>query len=260
MMRHPMLVLPFLVALLTATAATGKVYDAFPAPYEPVLERGTCDSFYVASLDSLVPYTYESPTGGFSVKAPRLDQRDFCPPDSLALILRRGGVTEQSSADMVGGGPERFEVLGVVGARLAPLMWRKNWGGSISDERSLRVQYLRDRPMAPHGRFWAYPENVDWDKTLSDLVEAAEVLGADAVVDLYCGNRGTPPSDEVLALAYMVKPDALEDPKIVKLYAPLASASGTGEPNRWGLRGVAVKLIRPVASPPGESRSDTQTP
>jgi hypothetical protein len=257
-MRSLMLAVLLVLAMLGVAATAAKVYDAFPAPHDPVLERGTCDSFYVATLDSLVPYTYVSPTGEFSVEAPRLDERDFFPPDSLALVLRRAGVTVQAPDEMVGGTREQYEVLGVVCARLAPLMWRMNWGRSISDERSLRVEYLRDQPRAPHGRFWAYPENVDWDKTLFDLVEAAEVLGANAVVDLYCGNQGTTPTDELLALAYMVKPQALEDPKIITLYAPLAAASGGAQPNRWVVCGVAVKSARSAGGLSTGTGSDAQ--
>jgi len=251
-----MLVVLSVLGMLAAPMAAARVYNALPAPHDPALERGTCDSFYVASLDSLVPYTYVSPTGEFSVEAPTLDERDFFPPDSLALVLRRGGVTQQAPAEMIGSAPGHYEVLAVVYARLVPVMWRMNWGRSVSDERSLRVEYLRDRPPAPHGRFWAYPQNVDWDKTFSDLIEAAEVSGADAIVDLSCGNQG--PTDEVLALAYMVRPEALVDSKIVALYAPLASDSGVGEPNRWAVRGVAVKSVHAGSDSSAGSGSDTQ--
>jgi len=135
---------------------------------------------YFATLDSIDVYIHVFPTG-LANEAPNLDPRTFCSPDVL--------IEKCQDAKRVGMNPEprfgppsaRYRVVGEVEVPLTRRGRTRSGQGSRS---SATAQ--DDLPIAPNGKPFAEP-NALWELAFKQLRENAAELGADALIEVFCG-------------------------------------------------------------------------
>jgi len=133
--------------------------------------------FYFASLDSIRPYVHRFPTGAIAAAAPALDQRDFYPPDSLLAKYRSTAKAKGERAEFIRKPEHPFKILGEVAASL---VWQSSTEQPIE-------QPIKSLPMAPHGRPWIDLKKYDWPMAFQEIRAQAGAMGADAVLEIFCG-------------------------------------------------------------------------
>ena len=94
---------------------------------------------------------------------------------------------------------------------------------------------MKEEPPGPHGKHWVDLLYVDWSKSFAALADAAREIGADAILEVYCG----------MGLNYVVK--EYDSPRFVIISSDVATILDPREEkpeeerSKCILSGLAVK-------------------
>ncbi len=145
---------------------------------------------YFSTLDSLKPYVHRFPTGGVAVEAPRIDPREFVSPDSLVKKFMELGQTDLMVHELLGLPMRDYEVIGEVetGIQASKSVkpedirpYERIAGGVVTEKR------LTGTPVGPHKKHWIDLLGAQWDVSFKTLRKTARDMGADAVIEVFCG-------------------------------------------------------------------------
>jgi hypothetical protein len=239
-----------------ALAATGLIVICMACGCGPKLYRTYVDeeeledfqkrdwseiTFYVSSLDSITPYVHVFPTGA-RAEAPNLDPREFCPPESLAAGYVRTGGRMADVSDLVSLPATPYYAIGEVDAIVVP----------SSGAGQLLVSEPIEDSSAPNGKPYSwFKKPIDWKSAIDSLRKRAAKLGADAVVEVFCG-KGV--SSYWYPPTYSSIPVFGPSGQVLGNYSYVAP--GGIQTNTWKLMGLAVRWRKPEGG--GENDSDAR--
>ena len=230
-------------ATIGAAAATEKAPEAV--------------EFWFSSLDSVKPYVQVFPTG-ITTQAPKLDPRQFCPASLVADAYR----SATGRRGLVGMPERRFEIMGEVSTSFADQEGGP-WGGG-----SLKEEALDGQAPAPNGRSYVALQGVPWSRAFKTLSTSAARIGADAVIEVFCG-KGT----STVWLPLGVPAPSVYSPlgRTLPAYQPSAGGPAYGSrpgeplfgyappigiptygavmPSSWEVSGLAVRWLGPQEQP-----------
>lgn len=192
---------------------------------EPVLANLSSVELYVSALDSLGVHKHRFPTG-YEAPAPNLDPREFLRPEELREQLAAGALDSGAPPPRIARPDREFVVLGEAIAEVAE---------KYSHDMPAEYVYtapLDSLPFALHGKPYRELLNPDWEKTMDRFYESIIDTGADAIIEIYCGQG---------VEQYFISP--------TQTYVPMLAAGGGMVINNpggfantgWEIRGLAIR-------------------
>ena len=173
-LRQP-LVLFSLLVVFAVTACSPKGYRMYGTeePGEHDKSAPSQIEFYFAGLDSIQPYVHVYPTG-VRTEAPNLDPREFCAPRDLVEFYSSLHESPVSPEAVLAFPDRPFEIVGEIEIDLA----RARSGLVHADESDV---------LGPNKKVYYTIRNADWRDAFSKLRKRASEMGADAVLEIFCG-------------------------------------------------------------------------
>jgi hypothetical protein len=198
-------------------------------------------TIYFSSLDSIRPYVHVFPTG-VRTEAPNLDPRDFCPPESLAALFLKGSGRESNALNLISMPDTAYCAIGEIDADLTLVAGSRTYLTPPDGQPPEAV--VIDGSMAPNARPYKwFTEPVDWREALDKIRKRAAELGADAVIEVFCG-KGI--SSYWYPPTYSSIPTYGPSGQVVGNYNYVVP--GGVQASNWKLMGLAVRWGRPEDS------------
>ncbi len=183
-------------------------------------------------LDKIGKYIHTYPTG-LNTPAPNLDPREFYAPNSLMEEATVALPLDKPNIEI--GLPSRdYIVLGEIDVDLAKIVDKSvSYGGKIE---TLPIKDNELPTDALNGKPYHTLTNIDWAKSFNDFKQRAAKLGADAIIEVFCGKGVSsfwyPPSTMSIP---MMGPSG----QVVGSYSH-TTPGGVGMTG-WKLMGLAIK-------------------